>query len=420
MPETEKISQFEKIKNRVINFIDFVRLKQKEYSGEISFEELSEVLAAEFAEFQNSNPQLNEEFDPKVQFELVKKTPKEVRKKALDEFKTKFETQKLALAECRVYLERLIRQNPDLKREFLDATIEKFARGYGFSQNQKQIFKDLLDKYQEKRSEIIDLKEKFPNKYDLLNYLTGLNFGPQDNFEIFFDPMSITFKASGEVAYKISHGIENKKGKNFWNGEIGGFHKILKEISVIVIPIITSDEFKTIHSIATRRIHRHEMEHAKNSMLHEYFFGFNSLKSNVLKYRDVEFDDESKISSYLNDVYPYVLTRARDEFISYIIQGKNVSQKIFSRNYIYDYLGTLGLYPDAPYSILGDVWRKKITELEVRYQDTIKKSIAAFYLLRKDAKLNSEVAVALLTDKEFSRWPIEVKRIIEFSRSSKR
>ena len=162
------------------------------------------------------------------------------------------------------------------------------------------------------------------------------------------------------------------------------------------------------------------MEHAKNSMLHEYFFGFNSLRSNVYKYRDVEFDDESKISSYLNDVFPFIINRARDEFIAYVIQGRDVSPKIFSRNYIYDYLSKLGLYSDAPYSILRDVWHKKIIELESKYQDTIKKSIAAFYLLRKEAKLNSEVAVALLTDKEFSRWPVEVKRIIEFSRSSKR
>ena len=81
------------------------------------------------------------------------------------------------MAACRISIERTIEFNHDVPRERLVRLVEQFSAPYGFDDKQKQIIEQLIDGYYENRQKVLEIRQQFTNNRELVNELTGVNFG---------------------------------------------------------------------------------------------------------------------------------------------------------------------------------------------------------------------------------------------------
>ncbi len=118
----------------------------------------------------------------------TKKNEKETREGAraglrenlgLDE---KIRMQERALAECEIFIDQEIENNPDVEKGTLTAWVEKFATDYDFRKEQKEMLLRQIDLYLEKRAKFKIFWEKFgnkDNKIELIKALTGKELTPK-------------------------------------------------------------------------------------------------------------------------------------------------------------------------------------------------------------------------------------------------
>lgn len=420
-------------------FQEFLSLKEKEYNGEITFDELVTLLSIEFKQFTSTNAPINIEFDPKKELDRVRSSSWGDRGGELAKYKEKLITQKIAISECRIYLERLIRHSPDIDRKFLDRTIQNFKEKYGFSQNQIKIFNDLLDKFQEKRKDLLFLREKYPNDRDLFRFVTGVSVPESEELEVVVDPVNFYFRVSSNSMYPVDTDGRITGGTDFWkSNSVAGIFKSYKrelegkeyKIGAIFLPVdkeITNNERfpKTL---------RHEREHATNSVLDDYFREYH--RYNIGMNGSLIFDLRTKeqISNYLDDEYRLILDETKDELISQII-SKTGDERVFLTDYNYQFKTRLGMalfnwssYNYFRYLNIGekgffndlrdDFWKSKVYFLKEQYKKDLNKSAKAFWTLVHDGKFTVNQAISLLTGKNLEDWPKEAKRILEIQRES--
>jgi hypothetical protein len=406
----------------------FLMSKQREFNHTISFEELSQLLQVEFEDFKSRYHPLEEEFDPKLELEKIKQAEKSTRVEALQLYKEKYKIQKTALAQCRLFIERLIRQNPDIDSGYLQSVLEKFSQNYGFSKDQILTINNLLDKFQVKRSEILFLREKFKDDRELFTFVTGIKLEPKDNVKVLTGPMNFCFRVSSGLADK-AYFDTYAYGEDFWKkSSIKGFAVKFENrqlegknfnVSAIFMPIEVGESPEEKFSDLKTLIH--EEEHVTNSLLHEYFFqeDFKILESNpdLLKSKE-------EVDSFLKKFYSYMILRTRDEFTAKVI-GRTGTETSFQKGLLgpssYNYIRPLEFRTDTyDEGNVKDYWKSGIHFLKIKYDLAVKQCSSAFWKLVDEEGYSIDEAVALLTDVPLLEWPLEVKRILEFRRTSKR
>jgi len=421
------------------SFQHFLKLKEKELNQEISFEELSFLLSTEFRQFVSTNPSIEEEFDPEKELKNIKSLPKELRMKELAPFKEKLTTQKLALAECRIYLERLIRHSPDIDRRFLDRTIQIFKDKYGFSEAQLKVFRELLDKYKDLRSDLKLLRERFPNDSELFTFVTNINVDDGDKVEVFLDPVNFYFRVNSSLAAKLMPNKVVSKKEKYWSdsGTRGfkiNFDNLLldgKKYEVLGIFLPTKDEVSDQKDFS--KTLRHEREHVTNDILKDYFFENGKSVTNRERVNPKFLKTREQIESLLNRVYQTILDRTQDELIAQLI-SKTGDEKKFLTDFKLSYKTIIGKFLfgwgyynyfeyydiEEPYfkDLRDDIWASKIHFLKERYKKDLEKSAKAFWSLINEGNFTLNQAIALLTDKKLLDWPKEAKRILELQRKS--
>lgn len=117
---------------------------------------MDELLQYEYANIKEDNPEIEGDFDLKEKLETIselkKSNPKKYKEtrgillKELKEAKKseKRERQEEAVADCTVFVERIIENDPDAKKDALMAWVEKFGKDYAFTKDQKKVQKTLL------------------------------------------------------------------------------------------------------------------------------------------------------------------------------------------------------------------------------------------------------------------------------------
>jgi len=410
-------------------------------------------LSIEFQQFNLNNILIEGEFDPKTELAKVKSSSWDSKPLELAKYKEKFITQKLAIAECRIYLERLIRHNPDIDRIYLEKTIKNFKEKYGFSYNQLQIFNDLLDIFYEKRKELKYFRERFPNNIDLIKFITGVELDPKDEVVIEIDPLNFYIRASSDVMYKINSGVKIlSDSKNFWKnkGSLGYFTNYSQEldgrnykISVIFLPSekeANSEEFLLGENMESILIH--ERYHVTNDLILSYFKFKDSIYFN--KNENFRFEDlrnKNQIDNFLDIGYSRILARTQDEFIAQVI-GKTGDERVFLTDFenkfstaikyflyqmLSGYTSGYGAYNYLSYysnipkfgDLRDDIWKTKIHSMKNKYKNDLERSTKSFWRLVHEGEFTVNQSVALLTDRFILDWPLEVSRILELQRESK-
>jgi hypothetical protein len=417
-------------------FQEFISLKEKEFNGNITFEELVKLLSLEFQQFNSNKILVEEEFDPRKELEKVKSTPWEVRGGELAKYKEKFITQKIALAECRIYLERLIRHSPDIDRKYLDKTIQNFKEKYGFSENQLKIFNDLLDKIQEKRKDLKFLRERFPNDAELFKFVTGLEVDPGDKVEVYLDPINFYFRISSSLAYKLMPVKKNFIDSIFWSHTKGfkfNFQNLeLDNIKYDVLGIFLPVESEVLDPEAFKRTLKHERQHATNDMLENYFYEAQNPKERHIKIKDLK--NKQQIDNFLESAYQGIVDRTQDELTAQLI-SKTGDERKFLTDFKYGFKTIVGIsqfgwgiYNYFKYFEIGDegyfndfrddIWRSKLHFLKERYKQDLERSAKAFWSLIHEGGFSLDQAISLLSDRKLLDWPKEAKRILELQRES--
>src|SRR3989344_5186789 len=158
--------------------------KVKEYIGKLDQKAFDNLLYLDFQEQLRDNLPIERVFSPEDELAEIKTLPREQKREALMVFKENLARQREALAACRVFVERSIEFNHDIPREKLIALIEKFGAQYGFTDTQKQTATQLIDGYYENRQNVLEIRERFPDDYQLINELTGVNFEKGELFNV--------------------------------------------------------------------------------------------------------------------------------------------------------------------------------------------------------------------------------------------
>ena len=208
--------------------------KVKEYIGKLDQKAFDNLLYLDFQEQLRDNLPIERVFSPEDELAEIKTLPREQKREALMVFKENLARQREALAACRVFVERSIEFNHDIPREKLIALIEKFGAQYGFNDQQKQTAAQLIDGYYENRQKVLEIREPFPDDYQLINELTGVNLERDERIDVSVGPMTIDIRADGFNTARLY----NKTEKPVASSLFGGFtSKSIGEMPVYYVVI---------------------------------------------------------------------------------------------------------------------------------------------------------------------------------------
>lgn len=191
-----------KIFKFIKNLLELLRklFRKKKY---LLKDELYLILDTEFNILLEELSPLEDTFSAEDELKKIRKLSGEKKKAALKIFKEKLFRQTEALAICRLFIERLLENEPDISKEKVRALIRKFIQNYGFNSKQVEIINSLLNKYYENRNKILEIKRKFADKRLVVYKLTGIMIGKEEPLEVSFGPMTIDIKVSGSTMQKM-------------------------------------------------------------------------------------------------------------------------------------------------------------------------------------------------------------------------
>lgn len=258
-------------------------LYRREQEHSLSSEEFAALLDSDFTEKLRNNPPIEGIFSPKADLSRVKNLPKERRKEALRVFRDTLARQREALASCRVFLERKIAFHHDVPKEELFGVIEKFGAAYGFDATNRKIIKQGVERYCEQRRRALDARQKFPNDYDLVFFLTSVRIGRNEKIHVSVGPMTIDICVSGKVMGMLYY----ERADSTSDSGIRGFDGESSGECPVFFTVLNRDRGDDLERKATIE---HEYEHQKNRMFRELFEPFKKAISPYISLERVGLD----------------------------------------------------------------------------------------------------------------------------------
>lgn len=130
-------------------------------------------------------------FDPEDRLQVVRQMPHAERRAALADYSRQLACQRLAWAECRIFLERSLRFNNDQPRAALEAIIGRFSNCWGFTERQCTQAGAVIDGYYAHRQKVLKLWHSHSEPRVLLETVTGRRIAPDPHIQVELGPMSI-------------------------------------------------------------------------------------------------------------------------------------------------------------------------------------------------------------------------------------
>ncbi|MFA7315208.1 MAG: hypothetical protein WC059_00180 [Candidatus Paceibacterota bacterium] len=406
-------------KEKIFDFLKYKSLKLKEYFGQLNQADFNELLDIDFEEQLRENLPIKGVFSPEEELEIIKILPRELKRRSLQTFKEKLARQREALGTLRVFIERSIEFNHDVPREKLMGLIEKFSSYYGFDDNQRKISEKLIDGYYEKRKEVLAIRKQFPDDYELIRKLSGVNLGKEEKLNISVGPMSIDIDTgefnSGQLYKRTNSPIALR---------YGGFAS--ESVNGIYFTVLNRNAFnrepKWYGGSNGEKIVKHEQEHEKNKLFQDIFrikLHRPTLWLNVYKSEEDLENKEIILKEFLSDSRVVALERAKDEITASLVDmglpklQQNLSWLFLDkRNDSYDYLAYLRNKEEFKDNALYQETVEKMLVQE--YREIIEKAVNAYAELVNQGKYSIQEATALLTDKPLETWPKTIKRFLEY------
>src|SRR3989344_3916515 len=401
------MENFQKLEINPENSFDkYKTLKEKELLGQLTQEEFEKLLDFDFEEKLQNNTPINGIFSSEEELQKIKSLPKEQKREALAIFKENLARQREALATLRVFIERNIEFNHDVSKEKLLALTEKFSAKYGFTSKQKQVIEKLINKYFENHQKVLEIRQQFPDNYELISELTGVKIDEEEKIDILVGPMTIDIYTEGFNAGRLYERAD--KPVIFKYAGFASQSVIKNDIYYTVIN--TDKKLRKNSDDPTGEItKKHEHEHQKNRLFGEVF-GY--IKSPIeLKGYIAEKDIEIKttiLENFFIENRIVALERVRDEIIAYT---KTRDLSIFNEKGPYDYLGPIRKLKKFENDPLYQKTAQKVLVSE--YEIIIEDAFDSYVKLVTVGKYSTQEAIALLTDKTLFEWPKTVKRLLE-------
>lgn len=402
--------KFTEAKEKVSNWIAYKTLKVREYFGLVDKESLDKLLDMDFkGELQDNEP-ISGVFDPQAELNRIKALPTNDEKRAeLPEYKAKLARQRIGLANCRIFVERLIEHDNDVPKDKLMGWVDKFGEKYGFSDTQKQTSENLIDRYYQERSRTVEFRSQYNDDKTLVEALTHMEF-PGSKFKVETRAMAIEVTANDRDAMRIFYqhplGSTPKDKKSY-----AGFASQSSHVDPILFTVINKD-------LSDSHVRPHEDEHEKYKLFRAEFNRNRSQSERDRAFR--EYDDEADptikqglMKQYLRLELEDALDRAQDEVIA---MKKDKESKYYKNFYakdrnVYDYLAPIR---DFPYRKNDLIWQAAANKILVGdYEKILKRATESFDTLEKGAGLTRDETIAMFTDKPLVEWPMVTRRLLE-------
>ena len=377
-------------------------------------------------------PPIEGVFSPEEEVKKILPLPKEKRKEALAEFRSKLARQREAWGQYGTILEKKIEENPDISREEMLKISEDFASKYGFSEDSRKIYESITDDYLEKHRKVKEMREKFPDDIELINNLTGMNFGENDRED---------FKVVTGPAYFEIYCPEQKFGKIYarsmdFSGrmnEVAGFQDVSEDGTIFIV--LNNDYEYCKKQNSPEKVASHERMHAKNEILKEKLFPRRPEKKETKEIIEcyLKTKNEQEKNLLLREIMDRAknkaLARVKDEIFAKFKEGETLNEKnawfdYFSPFRPYDFLRCpsnpekkekgyfLKYLKDRQKRKRNKLWKEAVKKTKKEYRETIENAIGAFNRLLENGYPTDKI-IYMFSDKYMREWPKTAKRILE-------
>jgi hypothetical protein len=400
-PDGETAGIGQRTRERMLTFFEFNKLKLREYFGKIDEGQLQTLLELEFEQAKKDTPSIPEVFDPEAELGKLKTLPREQKREALTDFKSKLACQREAWATCRTFLRRKIEANHDVEKQDLMDWVTTFSDEYGFTDEQRQTAEEIIDDYYENRQRVKEIREQYPDDIELVNSIMGMGFDAGEKIAVSTGPMTIDISCDGfnsgrlyernpDVTVKFKH---------------AGFTSVAYHDGQQIPYIVINTDMREVTV-------PHEYQHRENHLFAQRFDIKQNESWNLWHQYQDEQDPDTKralLESCLRVERETALTKTKDELIAMKKDGDKYKYDIWFKqdDSPYDYLSEIRDREDS------DLYKEYSQRLLVdEYRIIIENAVYAFDQLRK-GKYSTDQTIALLTDKPLNQWPKTVRRLLQ-------
>lgn len=408
---------FEGAKEKISSYLKHKGLKVKEYFGQLNQEDFDQLLSLDLQEQLRDNPPIEGVFSPEDELAKIKSLPREQRKEAIGTFKENLARQREALAACRVFIERTIEFNHDIPREKLTGLVERFSTQYGFDNKQKQITEQLIDGYYENHQKVLEIRQQFTDDRELVNELTGVNFGENEKVDVSVGPMTIDIDADGFNSGRLYE----RADKPVIGFKYGGFASQSVGENPTYYVVINKDKWISwvgYGDPSGQNRRKHEYEHQKNKLFRAVFEHKNA-PTELVGYVG-EQDPETKkviLEDFFSSSRTAALEQTKDEITASLYDRalptlqNQLKEFFFSGKGAYDYLGYLRNWEEFK----DDPFYQETAQrmLVQEYRTIVEGAVSSYSELVNKSGYSTQEVTALLTDKPMVDWSKIVRRLLE-------
>jgi hypothetical protein len=251
------------------------KFKAIELPKNSSSEEILQFVETYISEVNELIPPFEGDFNSEEIFKTIKTNPD--RKKAIEEFKQKLQSQTEGMACCRTLIEKVIIQNPKVEVGVLMEILNKFASKYGVSGKQLQTYIESIYAFGNKREVVTEIRKDYPNDLDLINSMVE----PKDMF-VSMEGIKIEDSPFGFILYLNTN---NAKKFHLNAAYAGGFSvevvarlkrkdKDGNDMAAVtrIAVIVTDSDYIKNGKISADQLTLHEVEHNKTDVVKDLLF----------------------------------------------------------------------------------------------------------------------------------------------------
>jgi hypothetical protein len=282
------------------SYISHVKERVSEISGTISKPIFESLIKFDTQRTFLTIPPLGKELDYTSALKDLarsKSLDPKVREARAKELRSEFTRQIRGMANCRLILERLIQNNPDIPKKTLDDCLKLFAARYGLPKEKLEGYLESVNSFTTLRNNIKEVRDLYPDDDILFKELLPYYHGKISGYKISTSPYEIIISTSKENIETLQPGSGGFATTSIINIKNKFVEKSLT-IPVIFVPNNAGS--------ANKFILTHEREHSKNRFIMNSSLGIKSssiasLVIDKFKLSDLVFKDNKFLIDSLAD-----------------------------------------------------------------------------------------------------------------------
>jgi len=428
---------------------DIARLESIE--GPLSQDEMAHLNAFKamlpFAEVaQEEKEPERKVFDPKQALEAVIATPKEERRLALEDYKSKLAWQRKGIAEVQAKAVDAIRANPNMSEEEFAQLFNTEATKFEASEEQLNHAKEVFETYQAKHQAVEKVWMEHETNAEL--FKAAFAAVPKGDVEVIKGPMSLYFRLRNGEDYALLNSFEFfkdvpnitpemvERGKTSEGMMLS--HCMIPELSGVVL--VENAKNKPFDKSA-QDTYVHEEQHAMTNLFKKDFDA-PSLETHgrvlLASFGEAKTPEEKdELLKNFSRSYRGLLRgvrgeladqRAKGEILSYAKDGTSLEEILtkLTQGERYNYMPKVeehfsdteerlvksGLPQDIAHGLLAVNGVEKFHILGDEYQQVLEEGVGAYKTLREQG-YKEEAIRAILLEEPLARWGKVVGRMTE-------